>query len=187
MHPRRPEPPRSPAKNTTPASTSAGFGNKPQFGFHDDAERALAAREQVDPIHAGREQVSGGVLGGVREWHRRNREIELVAALHVQNAAVHQRDAQAKNVFARAAVAKTARPAGIGGDGAADAGGALGGIGRIELIGARSRGLKRFERDPRAGDRAAGRDVQPLELLERYRTSRLAARCRRSVRCARRR
>ena len=117
-----------------------------QLGLRNDSERAFAAREQVDPVHAGRQRISGGVLGGVGQRQLRHIEIDFVAAMHLEHAAVHQRHSQAENVTACAAIAKAARSAGVGGDSAADAGGALGRVGRIELAGARGRSLQRIER-----------------------------------------
>ncbi len=84
-------------KNTMPASTSRRR-QQLQLGLRNDAERAFAAREQVDPIHAGRQQVSGGVLGGVGQRQLGHIEIDFVAAMRLEHAAVHQRHSQAENV-----------------------------------------------------------------------------------------
>ena len=58
----------------------------------------------------------------------------LSPRLNFENAAVDQDNAQAENMFSRAAIAETARAAGVGRDGPADAGGAFGGIGSVELV-----------------------------------------------------
>ena len=168
-----------------PAKHIGRRGQQLQFGFRHDSERAFAAREQIDPIHAGRQRISGGVLGGVGQRQLGNIEIDFVAAAHLEHAAVHQRDSQPENVPARAAVAKAARSAGVGGDGSADAGGALGGIGRIELAGARGLGLQRIQRYAWAR-RWRGPGRFPAAGIFRARPPiRLAARSRRSIRCAR--
>ena len=146
-----------------------GCGQQLQFGLRHDSERAFAASEQIDPIHPGRERISGRVLGGVGQRELGHVEIDFVAAAHIKHAAIHQRHSQPENVAPRAAIAEAARSAGVGGDGSADAGGALGGIGRVELAGARGRRLQRFERDAGAGDSAARADFEPLEFFERDR------------------
>ncbi len=53
-------------------------------GLRNDSERAFAAREQVDPVHAGRQRISGGVLGGVGQRQLRHIEIDFVAAMHLE-------------------------------------------------------------------------------------------------------
>ena len=152
-------------------------------------ERAFAADEQIDPVHAGRKADSRrcswwcsgrGISGtGKSTWSPR---------WTCEHAAIHQRDAQPENVPARAAVAEAARAAGVGGDGSADARGPLGGIGRVELAACATRLACSASSDtPAPTIGAAGRDFQPLEFFQSRSTSRLAARRRRSLRCPRRR
>ena len=155
-----------------------GRGQQLQFGLRDDSERAFAAGKQIDTIHPGRERISGCVLGGCGQRQFGNIEINFVAAAQIEHAAIHQRDSQPQNMAAGAAVTKAARSAGVGGNGSANAGGALGGIGRIELAGARSFALQRIERHAGADNRAARANFKPPEFFERDRPAALAARSR---------
>src|ERR1700733_10606206 len=113
-----------------------------------------------------RQRISGCVLGGIGQRQFGDIEIHLVTSLHVENAAIQQRNSQRLNMTARAAIAKTARSTGVGGDGAADAGGALGRIGRIELAGARNLRLQRIERYAGARDRSSSTDFETPEFFE---------------------
>jgi len=144
------------------------FLKKLHVGLSDDAECSFTAYKQIDPIHAGRQLVTGCVFGCVRRGMWGTSKVKFVAALHVEDAAVYQNNSQTDNVAARAAVAKTARSASVGGDGAADAGCTLGRIGRVELIRALGGRLQGFERNARACDRPAFVNFQAAECFERY-------------------
>ena len=138
-----------------------------QLRFGDDAERSLASREQINPIHVRGQRVTRRILGRVRQRDARHRKIDFVTARYRENAAIRKDHSQSQHVPARASVAETARSAGVSRDVTADTGRPLGRIGRVELPGLTRRCLHGFERSSRSNDGSALLDFQPLKLFER--------------------
>ncbi len=157
-----------------PASHIGGRGQQLQLGFRHDSKRAFAAsrtdRSSPSPARADIRRCSWWCRAAAARA-RRNRFCRRACTSSTRP--VHQRHSQPKDMPARAAITKAARSAGVGGDGPADAGGALGRIGRVELAGARRGGLQLIERYARAHDRAARTDFETPEFFERDRPSAL--------------
>src|SRR5258708_4268015 len=119
------------------------------------------------------ELVVGGVLGAPRRGDLRDGEVDCVAAPVFGDEAIHERNLETLDPAARAAVAKAARSAGVGGDAAADAGGALSRVWRIELSGLGGGSLDFLKRYAGAGDCVAGVNFEAAEFLERQRPAAL--------------
>ena len=144
-----------------------GAGQQAQLGFGHYAQSPFGADKQVDPIHAWAQAIAAGMLGGLWNRNRRNREIHGVAPSHIEYAAIHEDHAQSQHVPARVSVAEASRAAGVGGDSAADRGGRLGRVRRVELSRARGCRMKVGQQDACAGDGASLAYFQTIEFFQR--------------------
>ncbi len=144
-----------------------GAGQQAQLGFGHYAQSPFGADKQVDPIHAWAQAIAAGMLGGLWNRNRRNREIHGVAPFHIEHAAIHEDHAQPQHVPPRVSVAEASRAAGVGGDSAADRGGRLGRVRRIELSRAGGCGVKAGQQDSCAGDGASLAYFQTIEFFQR--------------------
>ncbi len=95
----------------------------------------------------------------------RDFEVDGFAASVLADGAVEEGYAECTDVAARAAKTKAARAAGVGGNGAADGGGDLGGVGCEELSGAGGCVAEFEERDRGAYTSVAGRDFELAEFF----------------------
>jgi len=129
-----------------------------QFGFRHDAQRSLRTDKEVEVIGAGSQEIAGGIFRSGRRGHGRQFERRLVTAAQRQALTRCQQNARRSDVPARRAVEKAAGTAGIGGDWSAHGSAVLGRIGRIELAGLRSGGLKIAQQNTRATDGESGVD-----------------------------
>lgn len=117
-----------------------GRGEQAQRDFGDDSEGAFRADEEVQQIHVGLDEVTGGVFdggageGGQGAGDRAEREIcaaGLVApAAQLQAFAVGEHYAEGGDVVAGGAVEEGIRAGCVAGDHAADGGGCFRGVGR---------------------------------------------------------
>ena len=139
-------------------------GEQTYAGFRDHSESAFRPDEQVHPIHAGAEKIAGGVLGDGGEGNRTGIEIEGLTAGDVEPSAIGEHHVQRLHPTARGAEFETA--AGIGRDGAAEEGGVLRGVRRIELAGSLRRGLQIAQRDAGAGDGVSVVNFEAIEFLD---------------------
>ena len=125
------------------AAQKRGGGEQDQLQLADDAQRALAAQEQVDQFHARAQKVARVLdvrrvkVGQTPPDHAAVRAGQLeiappcpLAPAHkLRHPPVGKHRAQRVHMFARAAIEERARPAGVAACHAADAGRRLGGVG----------------------------------------------------------
>ena len=86
------------------------------MGFGHNAQRSLAADEQVEEVHAWRQAITGRVLGGARQPNRGHGKIDGLAPAEVQDTAIQERDAEGGHMLASRAVTKATRTARVRGD-----------------------------------------------------------------------
>lgn len=141
-------------------------GQQSHARFRRYSERAFRADEQVDPIHAGAQEISGSVFGDSGQRDGAGFEIDRCPARHRELAAIGKHYAQRFHPTSRGAEFETARATGIGRNRSAEKGGILGGIGRIELAAALRGGLQIAQRNAGARDGIARVNFQAIELLD---------------------
>src|SRR5258705_9064852 len=103
---------------------------------------------------------------GLRQRESRNREVHRIAAADIEYTAVHQNYAKLEQVPPRVPIAEAAGAAGVSCDRAADCGGCLGGVRRIELAGAGGGRMEISQQDTGSGDGASFLNLQTIELFE---------------------
>ncbi len=146
------------------AHNLAGRGEQLKLGLGHHAERALAADKQIHEIHPRLQTIPRRVLGAARQRNRRDFEIHRLAALVLDDAAVHERDAQRPHMPPSRAIAKTPRPARVRRNVPADRRRVLRRVRRIKLPRPRRRLLDLLQQHPRPHARVPRRSVQPPHL-----------------------